>query len=234
MSAEFNILISNNIYTKFFKITSGSHQYTNLGGTGIGLALAKSLTEKHGGSLEVASTENVNTVFSVVIPFQEAIEETIIYLPNDRLREVDEEGDTIDRLSIMIVEDDTSLIGFYNDSLYQEGYKVLTATTGLEALELLKTQSVDLVLSDLMMPFMDGLQLCKEIKRNIDYSHIPFILLTAKANSEAEIAGIENGADAYITKPFKWKHVTAVIKNLMEAHARLKDKFANQPFIQAD
>ncbi len=224
-----------NIYTKFFKITSGSHQYTNLGGTGIGLALAKSLTEKHGGKLEVTSTENVNTVFSVIIPFQEIGSESL-QSSADELASIIENNDEdiTDKMCIMVVEDDVSLIEFYNDSLYQEGYKVITATTGLEALELLKTQNVDLILSDLMMPYMDGLQLCKKVKSSIDYSHIPLILLTARANSEAEIAGIENGADAYITKPFKWKHVTAVIKNLMDAQIRLKDKFAHQPLIHAD
>ena len=225
-----------NIYTKFFKITSGSHQYTNLGGTGIGLALAKSLTEKHGGKLEVESTENVNTVFSVIIPFQETDNKSLQTSAEElaSIIQNNSEEDSVDRLCVMVVEDDSSLMEFYNDSLYHEGYKVITANSGIEALDLLKNQNVDLILSDLMMPYMDGLQLCKEVKSNIDYSHIPLILLTARANSEAEIAGIENGADAYITKPFKWKHVTAVIKNLTDAQIRLKDKFANQPFIPAD
>lgn len=223
-----------NIYTKFFKISSGRHQYTNLGGAGIGLALSKSLTEKHDGKLEVASTENVNTVFSVIIPYLPAEKELVATAPEELALFAEDDESNVDKQLIMIVEDDTSLVDFYNHSLFQEGYKIITATNGLHALELLKNQQVDLILSDVMMPEMDGLQLCNEIKSSIEYSHIPLILLTARANSEAEIAGIENGADAYITKPFKWKHVTATIRNLLDSHARLKDKFTNQPFINAD
>jgi ligand-binding sensor domain-containing protein/signal transduction histidine kinase/DNA-binding response OmpR family regulator len=224
----------NNIFTKFFKVSHGGHQYTNLGGTGIGLALAKSLAEKHDGRLEVTSTENVSTVFSVVIPYKETVQELPATTVDESTLETTVEEDDSDKQIVMIVEDDDSLIDFYNHSLHQEGYKVIMANNGLEALEVLNSHYIDLILSDVMMPEMDGLALCKEVKSSIDYSHIPLILLTARANSEAEIAGIENGADAYITKPFKWKHVTAIIKNLMDSHARLKEKFTDQPFINAD
>lgn len=222
-----------NIFTKFFKVSEGGHQYTNLGGTGIGLALAKSLAEKHEGILEVASTQNVNTIFSVIIPYKEAVNELPSTIEETTLETAEEEENN-DRQIIMIVEDDDSLIDFYNHSLHQEGYKVIMATSGIAALDLLKNHHIDLILSDVMMPEMDGLELCKVVKSSIDYSHIPLILLTARANSEAEIAGIENGADAYITKPFKWKQVTAKIKNLMDSHARLKEKFTEQPFMNAD
>jgi ligand-binding sensor domain-containing protein/signal transduction histidine kinase/DNA-binding response OmpR family regulator len=224
----------NNIFTKFFKVSHGGHQYTNLGGTGIGLALAKSLAEKHDGRLEFTSTENVSTVFSVVIPYKETVQELPATTVDESTLETTVEEDDSDKQIVMIVEDDDSLIDFYNHSLHQEGYKVIMANNGLEALEVLNSHHIDLILSDVMMPEMDGLALCKEVKSSIDYSHIPLILLTARANSEAEIAGIENGADAYITKPFKWKHVTAIIKNLMDSHARLKEKFTDQPFINAD
>jgi YesN/AraC family two-component response regulator len=99
---------------------------------------------------------------------------------------------------------------------------------------MLEVNSIDLIISDVMMPEMDGIEFCKQVKNNINYSHIPFILLTAKGNSDAEIAGIENGADAYLIKPFKWKHVTVVIKNLLESRVKLKSKFTQQPFADVD
>ncbi|MCU7549865.1 response regulator [Chitinophagaceae bacterium LB-8] len=73
----------------------------------------------------------------------------------------------------------------------------------------------------MMMPVMDGIELCKAVKTNINYSHIPLVLLTAKGNREAEIEGVEAGADAYILKPFKWKHLAAVVKNLLDSRERL-------------
>ncbi|OAQ40355.1 hypothetical protein A5893_05220 [Pedobacter psychrophilus] len=221
------------IFTKFFKVSDGTHQFNNLGGTGIGLALAKSLTERHSGRLDVTSVQNVNTVFSVIIPYTEQVLD-LSKVEADETILVIEEEESNDKQTVMIVEDDESLIDFYNHSLHQDGYKVIMAGNGLEALKLLKENNIDLILSDVMMPEMDGIELCKNVKNSIDYSHIPLILLTARANSESEIEGIENGADAYITKPFKWKHVTAMIKNLMDSHARLKEKFTDQPFIKAD
>src|SRR5690606_28872365 len=126
-----------------------------------------------------------------------------------------------------------ALLDFIAKSLYVEGYKAIRANNGAEALDLLEKEVVDLIISDVMMPEVDGLALCKSVKSNIDHSHIPVVLLTARGNSEAEIEGIENGADSYIIKPFKWKHVAAVIKNLIESRSMLKDKFAVQPFAEA-
>ena len=95
--------------------------------------------------------------------------------------------------------------------------------------KILEENNVDLIISDVMMPEVDGLELCRQVKTNINFSHIPLILLTAKGNSDSEIAGIENGADSYIIKPFKWKHVSAVMKNLLESRTVLREKFAQQP-----
>jgi YesN/AraC family two-component response regulator len=106
---------------------------------------------------------------------------------------------------------------------------VVKAGNGKTAMRLIEANAVDLIISDVMMPEMDGFELCRAIKTNIQYSHIPFVLLTAKGNSEAEITGIETGADAYILKPFKWKHIAAVVKNLIESREKLRLKFSEQP-----
>ncbi len=214
-----------NIFKAFFKLPS-EQQHNNMGGTGIGLALAKSLTEKHGGKLKVESKEGVKTVFTVLIPYEAKETGAIVQdIPRQEPKE-----QTEDQQVILIAEDDLSLLEFLSKSLKSEGYKCLCATNGKEALKLLETNAVELIVSDVMMPEIDGIEFCREVKGNINYSHIPLILLTAKGNTDSEISGIESGADAYITKPFKWKHVAVVIKNLFESRARLMHKFTQQPF----
>lgn len=210
------------IFKKFFKVATEEHQYTNLGGTGIGLALAKSLSEKHGGELQVKSEEGVKTIFTVLIPFKhkEKSEE-------EDLEELNEEREG--KQTVLVVEDDTSLLDFLSKSFVTEGYHILKAKNGKEALKQLDNNQVDLVISDVMMPIMDGIELCKVIKNDIDYSHLPVVLLTAKTNSDSEIQGLESGADAYIPKPFKWKQLSLVIKNLLELQSNLKQRFAQSP-----
>lgn len=223
------------IFRKFFTITSGKHQYSNLGGTGIGLALAKALSEKHGGRLQVESLEGSKTTFTVFIPFKPC---PLAAKAPEQLPEAGEEnpaqeefqGAETDKPTILLVEDDSSLLAFLYQGLEAEGYRIVSAGNGVEALKLLETETVDLILSDVMMPEMDGMELCRQVKTNINYSHMPLVLLTAKANSEAEIEGLESGADFYIPKPFKWRHVLVVIKNLLESRSRLKVKFSQQPF----
>jgi ligand-binding sensor domain-containing protein/signal transduction histidine kinase/DNA-binding response OmpR family regulator len=210
------------IFKKFFKVSTQEHHYTNLGGTGIGLALAKSLSEKHGGQLEVTSEEGVKTVFTVLIPLTKI--ETKAIADEEELIEAGE-GKQV----VLVVEDDPSLLDFLSKSFIAEGYHTLRAKNGKEALKQLDNHQVDLVISDVMMPVMDGIELCKVIKNDIDYSHLPVVLLTAKTNTDAEIQGLESGADAYISKPFKWKQLSLLIKNLLELQSNLKQRFAQNP-----
>jgi YesN/AraC family two-component response regulator len=128
-----------------------------------------------------------------------------------------------------VVEDDLAIQTFIAKSFYASGYNVVKAANGKAAMQLIEGNTVDLIISDVMMPEMDGFELCRLIKTTIQYSHIPFVLLTAKGNSEAEIMGIETGADAYVLKPFKWKHISAVVKNLIESREKLRLKFSEQP-----
>lgn len=215
------------IFKAFYKVRSDKGQYNNSGGTGIGLALAKSLAEKHQGKLLVKSEEGVKTVFTLMIPYD--LKEVQVKEENELTSTAAEESGE-DKPMILVVEDDRSLLEFISKSLKTAGYHPLQAGNGKEAMKMLETNSVELILSDIMMPEMDGIELCKQVKGNINYSHIPLILLTARDNSDSQMAGLENGADAYITKPFKWKHVSVVIRNLMETRVLLKNKFTQQPF----
>lgn len=133
-----------------------------------------------------------------------------------------------------MAEDDEMLLDFISKSLRTDGFAVEKATNGKQALKVIEQTAIDLIVSDVMMPEMDGIELCRVIKNNMNYSHIPFMLLTAKSNAEAELEGLESGADAWITKPFKWKHVVAVIKNLLDSRERLRLKFSEQPAMNAE
>jgi len=205
-----------NIFKQFFT-TATEHQ-----GTGIGLALANSLAEKHGGKLLVESREGEKTIFTLELPVsgqQPAQQER-----SNEAAFIDDE-----RLLILVVEDDLAIQTFLAESFQDSGYNVVKASNGKAALELIEAHSIDLVISDIMMSEMDGLELCYQVKTNIEYSHIPFVLLTARGNSESELKGIEAGADAYIMKPFKWKHIAAVTKNLISSREKLRLKFSEQP-----
>ncbi|RAV30260.1 hypothetical protein DN748_05595 [Sinomicrobium soli] len=224
-----------NIFKKYFKV-SGDSPVANFIGTGIGLSLAKSLIEKHEGYLEVESVPDVNTIFKIYLPCEEV--HTGVYpdpaeAREDRSEESEGEEESAMSENILVVEDDELLLDFFCHNLVQEGFRVQKARNGREAWEVIGNREIDFVLSDVMMPEMDGLELCRKIKSTSDYSHIPVVLLTAKTNSEAEISGIQNGADAYIAKPFKWKYVIAVVQNLLRSRAGLREKFANYPFIDA-
>jgi signal transduction histidine kinase/ligand-binding sensor domain-containing protein/DNA-binding response OmpR family regulator len=218
------------IFQKFFKITSDEHHYSNLGGTGIGLALAKSLSEKHGGKLLVESKPNIKTTFTVLLPH---VQEQI--LPA-QLTSSDEDELLFnnDKQTVLVVEDDPALLNFIYKSLLEDGYQAIKAVNGADAFTQLENHKVDIIISDVMMPVMDGIVFCSTLKKDINYCHIPVILLTAKTNSDAEIEGLESGADAYIPKPFKWKQISLITKNLLELRTNLKQHFAQHPFAASD
>ncbi len=212
------------IFTKFFKVQTKDHYYSNLGGSGIGLALSKSLVEKHDGKLLVESEQNVKTTFTVEIPF---IEEEV----NHQHQIMETDGEPLDgQQTVLLVEDDFSLLQFISENYESAGYFVLKANNGVKALQILEKHQVDIVVSDVMMPEMDGIELCKRIKNDVAYSHLPVILLTAKTNSDSVTEGLENGADAYVSKPFKWKNLSLITKNLMDLRQNLKQRFSNSPF----
>lgn len=131
---------------------------------------------------------------------------------------------------ILLVDDHEDILEFISNDL-SDKYTVLTALNGKQALDILNAGSVHLVISDVMMPLMDGFQLCREIKTNIDFSHIPVILLTAKNTLQSKIEGLEHGADAYIEKPFSPEYLQVQIANLLFNRNKIKEHFANSPLV---
>ena len=129
---------------------------------------------------------------------------------------------------LLIVDDSDDMLEFLSGSLNQQ-YQVATAHDGIEALDLLTKQPFDLIISDWMMPRMDGAEFCHQVRTNPLTSHIPFIMLTAKTDDQSKIEGMDTGADAYIEKPFSMKYLEACIRNIITIRHKLIEKFSNEP-----
>lgn len=132
--------------------------------------------------------------------------------------------------TILLVDDNEDMLEFLADEL-NEKYNLLTAPNGAEALPILEGDVVNLVISDVMMPEMDGFEFCRIIKSNMEYSHVPVILLTAKNTLQAKITGLEQGADAYIEKPFAMEYLLAQVASLLANRVKIKDYFAHSPLV---
>jgi DNA-binding response OmpR family regulator len=131
---------------------------------------------------------------------------------------------------ILLVDDEEEILDFL-ERILQHRYEVLKTPNGQEALLALASNAVQLIISDVMMPDMDGFELCRTIKSNVEYSHIPIILLTAKNTIQAKVQGLELGADAYIEKPFSKEHLQAQIASLLANRNMVREYFANSPLV---
>lgn len=208
-------------------------------GTGIGLALSRSLAELHQGTLAMGEEENSNT-FCLTLPIVQDM--TITLTPETKAEpelvsetpvEVEQGEKKDNRPTVLVVEDNSDMRAFVVRQLSKE-YTVLSAVNGAEALKMLDGNYVNLVVSDVVMPVMDGFELCKTIKSDLNYSHIPVILLTAKTNIQSKIEGMELGADAYIEKPFSVEYLQACASNLIQNREKLRRTFAQSPFVAAN
>ncbi len=132
--------------------------------------------------------------------------------------------------TILLVEDNEEMLDFIAEDL-SEKYQVIKAMNGEQALQVLKEEAVQLIISDVMMPVMDGFELCKAIKTSFEFSHVPVILLTAKNTLQSKIEGLELGADAYIEKPFSPEYLQVQIANLIANRDKIKDFFAKSPLV---
>ncbi|WP_265712451.1 hybrid sensor histidine kinase/response regulator transcription factor [Sphingobacterium sp. InxBP1] len=215
------------IFEPFYRLNESNKDT----GTGIGLPLSRSLVELHQGSLSLVFTEENRNIFLLSIPILQEqsldikplLEETTVQ--EDRKLYPTEDGNT-EKPIVLIVEDNKEILAYLNKELKTD-YTVLRASNGIEALEILDRDNVQLVLTDIMMPIMDGIALCKRIKNDILYSHIPVIFLTAKNALDAKIQGLKIGADAYIEKPFSLEFLTVQIRNILNNRKIIKQYFTN-------
>ncbi|WP_430814889.1 hybrid sensor histidine kinase/response regulator transcription factor [Carboxylicivirga sp. RSCT41] len=209
-------------------------------GTGIGLALTKSLVELHGGTISVESAKGIGSTFTVAIPVINNIaenseskkQESFVVKANTQVEEkVRLLKDSSKKYSLMLVDDNPQVIDYLN-SVLQDQYMITSASNGQEAYDALLKRSYDLLITDVMMPVMNGIELCDQLKNNIHTSHIPVIMLTAKSSVENKIEGLKTGADAYLPKPFNPDLLTAYIENLLKSREKLKEVFTGNALIQ--
>lgn len=218
------------IFEPFVQIKNVSNGQTKTG-TGIGLPLARSLTELHRGKLYLKDSDDI--CFCIELPIKQ--EKTILLQKTEIEKPVN--TPTVIRqhqtdICILVVEDDPEMQSFISSQL-GNAYSVMNASNGKEALKILSENTISLVVSDVMMPEMNGFELCRTLKTNIEYSHIPIILLTAKATIQSKIEGIELGADDYIEKPFSTEYLLARIANLLSNQEKLRQAFTSSPFVNA-
>jgi len=217
------------IFEPFYRLKETEKQ----AGTGIGLALSRSLAESHKGVLVLKTPESNLNVFQLILPIHQDKEFILqnVQAETNGIEEnaaPDPEEGSPSKPAILFVEDNREILDFVCRELHSE-YTVRKALNGKEALDILKEENIQLVISDIMMPVMDGLELCKKMKTNLEYSHIPIILLTAKNTLLSKIEGLEVGADAYIEKPFAFEHLFAQISNLLSNRNKIKEYFASSP-----
>lgn len=223
-----------NIFTKYYQTRRGYN--ADHTGWGIGLATVRRLVEMHRGVIKVDSRMGEGSAFKVYLLVSPGAFEDRCYIaapakenptPDFRIAHsgnqappaLPDYAKSHDRMSMLLVEDNTELLNYLRES-FVANYNVYTATNGVEALKITAEHPVDIVVSDVMMPEMDGIELCNRLKNDLSTSHIPVILLTAKNDEQSTMAGFQSGAEAYVTKPFDPQILELRVKNIMRARSR--------------
>ena len=233
------------LYTRFL---DGDYRRMNTHGTGIGLSLTRTLVVLHHGKIDCQSREGEGTTFTVTLPINKAAygeEEIDLTADNKAIdsqqtdqmeeqlmieadNELENEGNTGEKdYSMLIVEDNYELLELMR-KLFAQHYHVYTARNGKMALNTICKRDLDIVITDVMMPVMDGIELTHWIKDSDDYAQLPVVMLTAKTTDEDKNVGYETGADAYITKPFRMGDLQLRIDSIIRNRERIRRKFSSQ------
>ncbi len=242
------------LFDRFFLTETGEKSETDLFRTGIGLAYIKKLVTVLRGDIDVSSKPNKATVFSIMVPCskesfksKEIDTEESQVLISDYLKNILDESPNdsevvLNKMSsleafleqrkvILIVEDEREIQLFLNE-LLKENYKIIIANNGLEAIEKMKSNLPDIIISDVMMPVMDGIEFCKKVKSDDRTCHIPVIMLTAKSSILHRIEGLESGANSYIPKPFHPEHILIRVKKLLQERELILKHLAQDTLIE--
>lgn len=205
------------LFTRFYQSD------TERSGSGIGLSYAKILVEQHGGTIGAAENPDGGAIFYFDLP-ADLTEQAAECAPRNYLNELLESESTAEQQyeplnlmqrTLLIVEDDESMIAFLKEEFEDRTQRLYLAKNGLEALRILQTEQIDIIVSDIKMPRMNGYELCRQVKNNIAISHIPVILLTAHNDARSRLIGYKTGADGYLTKPFEIEMLEAVIGSVL-------------------
>ncbi len=208
-----------NIFKRFYQSATNDSSQT---GSGIGLHIASEYVQLHHGTIAVTDNTPVGSIFTVTLPA----------ISGERKVDRYESAKDPQQKAILIVDDNKDMLSFVN-SCMKEDYQVYTATDGAAALELLQREQIGLIISDVMMPGIDGFELCKRVKSDINMSHIPVILLTARTTDVSRIEGLQLGADDYLTKPFNVEVLRLRVKKFIEweqnNHRQFRQKMNIEP-----
>ena len=216
-------------------------------GTGLGLAYSKVLLDQHGGTIGAYNNETKGATFFFTLPLRQAAvkeEEAVSILSRpvaqpalaetEAVTAEEQMGTAAGRpasllpYTLLVVDDQETITQFLQEALRESFQEVLIAKDGVEALKVLGKNRPDAVISDVMMPRMDGYELCSKIKGDLTISHIPVILLTAKTDEQSILIGYKTGADAYLPKPFDLETLKQVVMNQLQSRQRIQDKYASQ------
>ncbi|MBN2164643.1 MAG: response regulator [Marinilabiliaceae bacterium] len=210
------------IFDRYYQAKNTSYPVT---GTGIGLALVKNMVELHEAQITVQSNINTGTVFTVrFLTHNSYPNVNHITIAEEEIEDFENQNNS--KPLILIVDDNLDIIDYIHDSL-AESYTVITAQNGKEGFETACEKVPDIVISDIMMPIMDGISLCKEMKKDVRTCHIPIILLTAKDSIQDKSEGYNAGADSYLTKPFSGNLLKSRLKNILDAQKRLSNSYSS-------
>lgn len=212
------------IFDRFYQ----AEEHHTFEGTGIGLSLVKELTSLMRGNIDVVSEPGKGTTFTITLPVEivqpvQSLQSTVIDTPVDI--------PVVERDTVLIIEDNADMRSFIREQL-AKNYQVIEACNGVEGLAVASAEIPDLIISDIMMPEMDGIAFCEAIKKNEHTSHIPVIMLTAREGRDNKIEGLETGADDYLVKPFDTYELLARIKNLIAQRQQLRKLFSQQIVLQ--
>lgn len=230
------------IFDRFYQVDSSQNR--KFEGTGIGLALVKELVDVLKGSISVESQENAGTTFRVKLPVDKetwkdqiteensetgeyASTQMPILIENGQVDSINENA-IIDQENILLVVDDNADIRAYIRSIFEKEYQVIEAINGKEGISKAVEKIPNLIISDLMMPEMDGFEFCKVLKSDEKTSHVPIIMLTAKADIASKMEGLELGADDYLTKPFNKEEILTRARNLISIREKLKKWYGKE------
>ena len=218
------------IFDRFYQSSNQSYlSQTGQSGTGIGLYLCRNLVKLQGGEIWVKNNHTQGCSFRFFIPLEESISKTATgqfgYKKNEETTPETEECINRTPCTILIVEDNEDMREYLR-SILNPYYRCLEATQGEEALNILQTQQTDFILSDLMMPVMDGMELSRRVKSDFRISHIPFLILTAKKSEYTHAQSFEFGADAFLTKPFDEHLLLSCIAGLLSNRRKMQERFA--------
>lgn len=216
-----------NIFHRFYQSHTNESSQT---GSGIGLHIVNEYVAMHGGTIGVTDNVPQGSIFTITLPVVEAEETKPVLAAHETNNDVEVTKASVP--SVLVVDDNQDIVSFISSSLMSE-YDVLTASSGQEALDILATKDVSIIISDVMMPGIDGYELCRRVKSDISTSHISVILLTARTTDESKLQGLELGADDYITKPFNMDVLLLRVQKFMEwsqkSHQQFRQKMDVAP-----